>query len=634
MFGLGKKKPVDIEKVHTLQEALRAISRYIYLEEWWKAKSAIQNLRKAETEAYKEFEYKIRDNYKEIAKEKKIFDKTMKQIDKLEWVYEIKKSKYEKKLEVQRFKIRFNKIKLEIKKLTQTGNNTEALNLLNHFFEETQWHSKVIPYYTKQKRIILRNIKRKQNHEKNKISTNKILEWIKIANLTFRKKQEEKKIKTEERLKKKEEKWYNRIKNFINFHKKLREKYQKKKLIDEIKLLIEEDDKAKKEIASKKLEYIHKWLIKEVEKNSIIGYDLYGKILWSDTISWDSIWFLETWKKYSFYIWDATWHGVRAWLIVSVLSKTYQEHGIKDDIINLTYEVNNTLKNMLQSKNFVTGMFFEIDKDHKNAFNVTGMWHEPLMIYRNKAEKIEKIRVGWIAWGIRLIKQKEDIIPKTIELWDNDIVLTYSDWVLESRNEKWELYGIKRLEDIFLSSAKNNTDIRKIYKDIIEDLKLFISGWSFHDDTTILMFRRNPLKDIITRKSTELQKIKIKEWLNNKEAKKLEWKTIEEINEKLKEIKRDKQIVQIVNILKWLYYTWEFLRLKQEALRYIKDWFTHKDINYYLKKAMQNEEKYAIKQKNEKLENKYNVLTELCKKKDYNTVIKECNEIISKDWNI
>ena len=66
-------------------------------------------------------------------------------------------------------------------------------------------------------------------------------------------------------------------------------------------------------------------------------------------------------------------------------------------------------------------------------------------------------------------------------------------------------------------------------------------------------------------------------------------------------------------------------------MRYVKEGFVHKEINNYLKKAIQNEESYKIKQRNTKMENKYNVLAELYKRKDYATVIKECNEIIAKD---
>jgi hypothetical protein len=634
MFGFGKKKTVDIAKVRTLSDALRAIKTYIYLEEWEKAKSAIDTLREAETSAYKELEYKIRDNYRELSRQKKKYESTMKQIQKLESQYEVNKSRYDKKIEAERFKVRFDKIKQEIAKLTQTGSNTDALNLLNHFFEETQSHSEVLSYYTKQKKSILKNIKKRQEADKKKISANKELEALKISWNTLKEKKDAAAIKAQEKEEIRQARWYNRLKNSISFHKKLKEKYQKKKLIDEVKILMEEESKAKEEIASKKLEHIHKWLIKEVEKNNMVWYDLYGKILGSDTISWDSLWFLETKRKYSFYIGDATGHGVRAWLIVSVLSKAYQEHGPNDDIISLTYEVNNTLKNTLQSKNFVTGMFFEIDKEYKNAFNVTGMWHEPLIIYREETKKTERFIAWWLAWGIRLIKKKEDIVPKTVELGNGDIVLTYSDGVLESRNDAWEQYGLQRLEKIFLQSAQSNTDIKEIYKDIIEDLKLFTWGTSFWDDTTVFMFRRNPLKDIITKESDELGKLRAKEWLSIKDVRRLQWKTREEIDEELKEIKKEKQTEQIVNILKGLYYTGEFLRLKQEAMRYVREGFVHKDINYYLKKAIQNEESYKLKQKNTKMENKYNVLLELYKKKDYNTVIKECNEIVAKDGNV
>ncbi|MCH8519055.1 serine/threonine-protein phosphatase [Candidatus Gracilibacteria bacterium] len=634
MFGFKKKKSVDIEKIKTFNDALRAIKTYMYLEEWEKGKSAIENLKEAEEAAYNELVYKIRDNHREIAKHKKVYDKKINQIENLRRNLEYKEKIYEQKIEKKRFQVRFEKIKQEITKLTQTGNNTDALNLLNHFFEETQSHSEVLSYYTKQKKLILKNIKKKQKTDQKKISANKELEAIKIAGETIKENQDAAEKAAQEKALRKSNRWHNKIISNIFFYRKLHEKYKKKKILDEVKILIEEEGKAKEEIASKKLEHIHKGLIKEVEKNNMIGYDLYGRILGSDTISGDSLGFAETKKKYSFYIGDATGHGIRAGLIVSVLSKTYQEHVTSDDIVNITYEVNNTLKENLQSKNFVTGLFFEIDKEYKNAFNVAGMGHEPLLIYREKERKTERLIIGGLAGGIRMIKKKEDVVVKTVELNNGDIILTYSDGVLESKNHEGKYYGLERLQNIFLQSCQNNSDIKEIYKDIIEDLKLFTGGTSFSDDTTILMFRRNPLKDILTKESDEISKLKAKEGLDDKDVKRLQGKTREEINEELKEIKKEKQTEQIVNILKGLYYTGEFLKLKQEAMRYVKEGFIHKDINHYLKKAIQNEESYRLKQKNTKMENKYNVLLELYKRKDYTTVIKECNEIISKDGNI
>lgn len=631
----GRKKHINIENIHTLSDALKAIKTYIYLLEWESAFSALEDIKEKEETAFRELEYKIKDDYKELQKQRKLYEKNKTLISKVEKEYEIKKIKYERKILAQRFKVRFDSIKKEVKKLGSTWKNNEALNLLTHFLEENTQQSEVVTYYAKEKKNILKNIKKSQKKDKKKIQDNAELEAIKLAGLTLKSKSEAKEQKDLENEEKKQQKFIYKIINKINFHKKMKEKYEKKKLIDEVKILIEEESKAKQEIATKKLENIHKWLVKELEKQNMVGFDIYWKILGSDKISGDSFGIIETKEKYHMYIWDATWHWVRAGLIVSILSKTFQEQAPKDDIINLTLTVNNTLKENLQSKNFVTGMFFEIDKNYKNAFNVSGMGHEPLLIYRSKDKTVERVIAGGLAGGIRLIKKAEDIKPKTLEFHDEDIVMTYSDGVLEAKGESGgEIYWLDRLSRIFSDSAKANTDIKEIYKDVIEDLKLYRWGTSFNDDTTVMIFRRNSMKDMVNTESDEIAKIKAEQWLSKKDIRRLAGKTKWEIKWELEEIKKERQTQNIIILLKWLYMTWEFLKLKEEATRYIKEWYIHKDINFYMKKAIENEEKYRISQKNTKMENKYNVLIELMKKKDFNTVIQECNEIIAKDWNI
>ncbi len=633
MFG-RKKKQINTENIHTFAEAVKVIKSFIYIQEYEQAKSAIEDIKEKEKTAFYELEYKIKNDYRELQKQRKIYEKNMSIIAKLEKQYEMQKIKYDRKVEAERFKVRFNKIKQEIKKLKVQKNNSDALNLLNHFLEDNKQNSQVITYYAKEKKNILKNIQKNQKSDKQKIQDNAELEAIRLAGLTLKDKKDQDIEKQKIREEKRQNGFIYKLTEKLKFHKRLKEKYERKKLLDEVRILIEEESKAKQEIAEKKLENIHKGLIKEVEKSNMLWFDIYGKILWQDKISWDSIGFSETKNKYSFYIWDATGHGVRAGLIVSLLSKAFQEEAPKDDIINLTYIVNNTLKENLQSKNFVTWIFFELDKKYKSAFNVSWMWHEPLLIYRHKEKKIERVIAWGLAGWIRLIKKAEDIKPKTLEISDQDVVLTYSDGVLEAKDEANKIYGIERLEKTFLQSAQATGDIKAIYVDIIEDLKIYRWGSSFLDDTTVLMFRRNSEKDLLNAWSEEIEEIKAKEGLNSKQVKRLEGKTKEQLEEELKEIKKEKQTDIIINTLKSLYYTWEFLKLKQEATRYIKDWFIHKKINYYLKKAIDNEEAYKINQRNTKLENKYNVLLELFKKKDFNTVIQECNEIIAKDGNI
>jgi hypothetical protein len=131
-----------------------------------------------------------------------------------------------------------------------------------------------------------------------------------------------------------------------------------------------------------------------------------------------------------------------------------------------------------------------------------------------------------------------------------------------------------------------------------------------------------------------LQKITIKEKLDKKELKKLEWKNKKEIEPELDKIKNERKLKNIIKNLDTLYYNWEFLELKQQSIRFIKDWFIDSKINFYLKKAIANEQKYKIRQKEKRIKDKYNVLKALIKKWDYETVIRESEDIILKDWNI
>jgi hypothetical protein len=116
----GKKKQINLENIHTLSDALKAIRTYIYLLEWESALSALDDIKEKEEEAFRELEYKIKDDYKELQKQRRIYEKNKLIINKIEKEYEIKKIKYDRKIETQRFTVRFNSIKKEIKKLSGT----------------------------------------------------------------------------------------------------------------------------------------------------------------------------------------------------------------------------------------------------------------------------------------------------------------------------------------------------------------------------------------------------------------------------------------------------------------------------------------------------------------------------------
>lgn len=631
MFNLFKKKKVESENIKQFKHAIDAINVFITLEDWDKARQGISEIKGKEKEGLEKLLNKLRREKAEDEKTKQIrsYNNKIHELEKLEKRVTEQKKKHDERIKKEKFKIRFNKIKNEIHVLMKTKRNSDALNLLSNFLEENKTNTSVIHFYNDEKKQILKNIERQRKLDEEKIKDNAKLEALKLIGQTLNEPQ------SEAAEKEGEKKWFlTKVLKKLQFYKRIQEEIRKKRLLDEVNILIEEDAETNKDIAKRKLQNIHKWLIKEISHTDILGYELYGKILGADKISGDTFGFVENDKKYNFFLWDATGHGIRAGLIVTLLSRIFNKFVKKSTLQELTLEINNGLKQDLKNRNFITGIFFEIKKEAIGEVEFVGMGHEPMLIYKSKEKKVERLIPWGLAAGIRLIKDKEHIKTQTIPLTDGDILVTYSDGVLETKNPDGQFYGIERLEQVFLKICQIESSINKIYNYVIEDLKLFRSGSSFDDDTTMLFLKRDENKDIISEDSGYIKDLSLQENLTKKDVKKFKGKTKEEIQEEIEKIKKERETRNILKILENLYYTGEILKLKQEAVRFIKAGFIHKKINFYLKKAIANETKYKIDQKNQKIQNKYTILKELYKKWDYHTVIEECEDIIAKDGNV
>ncbi len=633
MFSFWKRKEVDSSKIKNYKDALEAIHIFMLLSEWKKARHALDEIKLKEKESFDELLYKINQDDSVFAERQRlqiIWDYKQKELHlaKVEQKLNKNEDEYKDKKQREQFKIRFKNIKSEIHNLVWNSRSNEALDLLQRFLEENKDNYRVIKFFNTEKKSLQKHIEKQRNIEEKKFKDNAKMQAMKLIWSSVN-------IQTEEEKKIEEKKmnFIQLLKSRLNFYQNLKEKVRKKRLLDEINLLIEEDSKVKHDIAEKKLASIHKGLIKELSYPKMLWYDIYWKILWSDKISGDTFDIHEAKDKYTFFLWDATGHGIRAWFIVTLLSRLFNKY-VHSPLQELTFEINNWLKQDLKNRNFITGVFFETKKETPEEIQYVGMWHEPILIYRHETKQIEKVIPGWLAAGIRLIDNKNNIKVKTLNISPDDILLTYSDGLLEHKNSNWEFYWISRLIQSFEKITKWEKSIHKIYEYIINDVQLF-QWWShFSDDVSVLLLRRNIHKDILNENSEFLEKVSMKEWLSKKQVKKLAGKTIPEVEKELEKIKKDKDTQRIIKILENLYYTGEILKLKQEAIRYIKQWYIHQKINHYLRKAIDNEMKYKVEQKNQKMNSKYAVLNELYKKWDYQTVINEVEEIISKDGNI
>ncbi len=633
-----KKKEINEESIKWFYDAIDAIKTFIFVWEWEKAHEAIDEIRQKESAGFQELIAKVPDE-NIVAKLKKENDANEILIKGLEQKLKINEQKDKDKIAKVTFKLKFKKIKEEIYSLTKTGKHHEALTLLWSFLQDNKDNALVINFYNTQKKEIIKALEKQRKTEEDKVKKNTRLEAMKLiwdtlntANQTPEEK--EKQANDAQKGSSFLDAYMEKAKEKLSFYKWILDRIRKKKLIDEVTLLIESENQVNLEIAKNKLEKIHQWLIKELFVNNIAGYNFFWKILWADKISWDTFGFIDDNEKYDFFLWDATGHGVRAGLIVSLLTRLFTKFAAGNFISKIVFEVNNALKQDLQSRNFITWIFFEIDKTNIWRIKYVWMGHEPMLCFRKKTMTVDKFIPGGLAAWIRLIKDELGIKVKDMVLDDNDIMLAFSDGVIESKDSEGWFYGLERLTSAFDFICKKETELSKVYEYLMEDIKLFRGGAKFDDDSTIILLQRSLSKDIVRQEDNYLKEVAQQEGLSRFAVRKLVWKSREEVEKELEKIRKEKEVQNIVKTLETLYYTWEILKLKQEAIRFIKAWYIHKDINFYLKKAIANESAYKISQKEKKIANKYSVLAELLKKWDYNTVIRECSEIIAKEWNI
>ncbi len=630
---LEESKKIKVEEIKDFDWAMKWIEYFININDWVRAKSWIEEIKIKEEKAFNELYDKI-DIEKEQNKQREVYHKKLIKIEKMSDHLENKEIEYNEKKEVEKFRIKFIQIKEKLDELIWGKKYYEAMELINSFFEENRNSIVVINFFNKWKNVIQKKIKQQDEEKDRALSKNakKEAELLIWENINLSSDNTNKSVNL-----KNGNSFFKNISEKLNLYKKIKLKLKEKRLVDEVTLLIESQSEVDELSKKSRLESMHMWLIKELDNDKLLWYELYAKILWKDKISWDTFWFSEDDTTYKFFLWDATWHWLQAWLIVTLLTRLFYNFSKSNFLEQLVFEVNNWLKQDLKSWNFITWIFFEVDKKNLNSLKFVWMWHEPMIVFRKETMDVEKYIAWWLAAWIRIISDINNIKTNSIKLNNWDIVFIYSDWMVESRNSENKLLWVDWFAEIIKKTCINFIEWRiiDIYWEIIEQVKTY-RWWSvnFFDDASVFILKRNSDKDVIDKKSLYLKDLSIKEGLSRKNIRGFEWKTKEEIEKDLHKIRKEKQLKLIISNLEKLYITWEILKLKQEAIRYIKEWFIHKQINRYLKKAINSERKYKIDLKDQKMKSRYTVLKELLKKWDYTTVIREASDIIASDWNI
>jgi serine phosphatase RsbU (regulator of sigma subunit) len=217
------------------------------------------------------------------------------------------------------------------------------------------------------------------------------------------------------------------------------------------------------------------------------GFDIAATMLPAKEVGGDYYDLIRTPRGSWITIGDVSGHGVEAGLIMMMAQTSIRS--VISNTPNLTpaavlIQVNAVMKDnisMLGVDHYMTASAILLDNDQ---MVVAGM-HQDIMIYRAKMRRTERIATAG-AW----IGVCEDIQEYTtnnvVPIYQNDVILLFTDGITEAADRNGEMFGDDRLEQVLKQYGELPVD--QIVRKIIDSVRDFQD--SMNDDMTLVIARR------------------------------------------------------------------------------------------------------------------------------------------------
>jgi len=150
----------------------------------------------------------------------------------------------------------------------------------------------------------------------------------------------------------------------------------------------------------------------------------------------------------------------------------------------------NILNNFLfedldKSDYFITLFYLQYDSsNHQLSFANAG--HPPPLLLSPCQTECRQLDADGLILGVRKNVVFEE---KTTTLSPGDLILLYTDGLIEAENANGEFFGLKRVSDILIQHALQSP--QAIIDALLKQLKQFCCCKSFNDDITLMVFKRN-----------------------------------------------------------------------------------------------------------------------------------------------
>jgi len=221
------------------------------------------------------------------------------------------------------------------------------------------------------------------------------------------------------------------------------------------------------------------------------AYDIFGVTIPADNVAGDFYDYLkvgEGEERLGIVLGDAASKGLGAAAEAMYISGAIRMASTFQIKISPMMSRMNTLINKIFADDKFTSLFYgELSNDKKGLFLYANAGQNPPMFYRKKFNDIVLLDpTGPLLGPVPNSKFETDHINFRI----GDLLVIYSDGIVEAANDKYEFYEDSRLKKLILESVDMTP--KEIAATILDDVIRFSTSESkYQDDKTIVVIKRN-----------------------------------------------------------------------------------------------------------------------------------------------
>ncbi|MCU0373095.1 MAG: serine/threonine-protein phosphatase, partial [Ignavibacteria bacterium] len=161
--------------------------------------------------------------------------------------------------------------------------------------------------------------------------------------------------------------------------------------------------------------------------------------------------------------------------------------GVSYDVgfTTLLKKIGNLVNETFPNERFVTLFLCELYKDRKGLCVYVNAGHNSPFLIKAGTDEITSLHSTGSVLGPQ---PNQQYYLDSLYLEINDVLLLYTDGVVEATNENFEFYGEERLKEITLKYKSNSPEY--ICSRIIEDVQVYSSNGKYSDDRTLVIIKR------------------------------------------------------------------------------------------------------------------------------------------------